>query len=134
MATGFRDSVQLLTAATAANGVPTLATHGQPLNDIRYADSGVLTVASTAGSVVMTVTIRLWGYEADSAEWFPLGVGPDATKGIINGGVALGETSADQIAHSEIVSNIQSIDRIYAEITAIGGTATAISCWLVART
>ena len=65
--------------------------------------------------------------------WHPLGTGTDAAKGIINGGVALGETGTNTIAHAEVVQGLRGLDRIYAEITAIGGTSTAISAWLVTR-
>lgn len=124
----------LLTAATATNGAPTLVTEGVSLSAAGVmGDRGRLYVYSTAGSVTMTVTIRLWGYSAVSATWHPLGTGADADKGKINAAVACGETSTDFIAHSEVVEGLESIERIYAEIAAIGGTATAISAALIAR-
>ena len=131
-------NIQLLTAATATNSAPTLSSDGFALSttaagvEIR-GDRGLILVKSTAGSGTMTVTIRLWGYSVSSASWSPLGFGADATKGIINGGVALGETGTDLIQHAEIANGLENLDRIYAEITAIGGTATAISAWIVAR-
>lgn len=124
---------QLLTAATAANSPPTAATDGISLNDLKYADEAVILVVSTAGSGAMDVTVRMWGYESTSAEWSPLGIGGDATKGFLNGGVAMGETTSDQIAHSEIIVGLSGLDRLYAEITAINGTSTAVSSWVSAR-
>jgi hypothetical protein len=77
----------------------------------------------------MTTTVKLWGYTVSSGVWKPLGTGADATKGTINGGAAIGETAgiSDVVRHSEIVSGLFNFDRVYAEIVAIGGTATAIT-------
>lgn len=133
MALGERNSIQLLTAATATNGVPTASSDGLELNSLKFPEDALLTLRSTAGSGTMTVNVRLWGYEADSAKWFPLGVGADSTKGTIDSGTDIAETSANQISHAEIISGLRHFDRIYAEITAITGTSTAISCWLIAR-
>ena len=132
--------LQLLTAATAANGAPSLITDGFALRPASSSstidiagDRGLLLLKSTAGSSTMSVTIRLWGYSAISASWLPLGVGGASTKGIINGGNACGETGTDAIAHAEVIGGLENLQRIYAEITNIGGTSTAISAWLVAR-
>ncbi len=95
-------------------------------------DEAVLEVWSTAGSGVMTVTGRLWGY-TEAAGWAPLGIGAGATKGIINGGATLDETSADKIAHKEVVSGLRDLERVYLELSAFGGAATAISARLVAN-
>lgn len=133
MATGERNSVQLLTAATATNSPPSGAAAGVETNDLKFATDGVISLRSTAGSGTMTVTCRLWGYEASAAVWFPLGNGTGAGKGFLNGGAAITETEADTIAHAQVVYGIGHIDRVYIEITAIGGTSTAISAWLTAR-
>ena len=63
--------VQLLNAATATNGAPSLSSHGfalqTPAASVNIAgDKGLLLVHSTAGSDTMAVTIRLWGYSAIS--------------------------------------------------------------------
>jgi hypothetical protein len=92
-----------------------------------------LLVWSTAGSGTMTVTLRLWGYSSVSGTWHPLGVGADSTKGIINAGSALGETGTNTIAHSEVVYGLKAFERVVCQVTAIGGTVTAISAALVAR-
>ena len=124
----------LLASATATNSPPTLASDGVSLatSAIR-GDRGLCLVQSTAGSGTMTVTIRLWGYSAVPAAWAPLGYGADATKGVINDGAALGETGTNLIQHAELIDGLENFDRLYAEITAIGGTSTAISCYLAAR-
>jgi hypothetical protein len=128
--------IQLLTAAEATTLAPALAADGFALDrgsDLRRADAALLLVKSTAGSDAMSVTIRLWGYSEYGAAWFPLGAGADASKGVINLESAMGETGTDSIRHSEIVSGLSVFDRLYAQVTAIGGTATAISAYLVAR-
>lgn len=132
--------ITLLSAVIATNSPPSGAAAGKPIHlnmdgqsvgeGMAFGDdAAVLLVRSTAGSGTMTVTIRMWGYA--SAVWFPLGTGADATKGTINDGVALGETSADLIRHMEIMQGLSGLERIYAEITAIGGTATAITVELL---
>jgi len=83
-------------------------------------ESGTFAVSGMSGAV--------------SGRWFPLGTSStDADKGKLNEGNAMGETAADQISHSEPVLNLHHLDRVYLEITAIGGTATAIDAWLTGR-
>src|SRR3990172_3725165 len=124
--------VQLLNAATATNGAPSLSSHGfalqTPAASVNIAgDKGLLLVHSTAGSDTMAVTIRLWGYLAISAAWHPLGPGGASTKEIINNGNSCPETGTDTVAHAEVVGGLENLQRLYAEITAITGTDTAIS-------
>ena len=131
--------LKLLTAATATNSPPSGATAGKALSRVGDegntwpgADRAMVLVASTAGSGTMTVTIKLWGYSPVSATWHPLGTNATAaTKGIINEGNSIGETGTDTIAHAEIVQGLSAFSRVYAEVTASGGTATAVSLWLV---
>ena len=129
------EQITLLTAAVATNSPPSGASAGVDVSGVfgsfTAIDWAVLQVRSTAGSATMTVAIRLWGYNALSAAWFPLGVGADATKGAINAGTTLGETAADTIRHTEPVYYVSAFDRVYAEITAIGGTSTAITVELI---
>lgn len=135
----------VLSGATAANGQPSGASAGVPCYDTNvYSETSVgacyqslpsrestVLVASTAGSGTMTVTIRLWGYNSATGEWFPLGTGADASKGVINAGAAIGEVKTDKILHAEPLLMAGHFDRLYAEITAIGGTATAVDVWLI---
>lgn len=121
--------ITLLSAATATNSAPSGATAGVALPHLT--DRALLFLRSTAGSGTMTVTCKLWGYNTLQATWFPLGVhATAATKGIINGGNAIAETGTDVIGHCEEVTSLRRIDRVYLEITAIGGTATAITAVL----
>ncbi len=91
-------------------------------------------LASTAGSATMTVTVKMWGRFRTSstvAYWAPLGThATAATKGILNEGNAIAETGTDSIRHAEVMEFIEGIERLYLEVTAIGGTNTAISAWL----
>ncbi len=123
--------IDLLTAATATTAVPSAATDGKAMPHMT--DVATLFVRSTAGSATMTVTLRLWGYHKYTNKWYPLGVGTAASKGIVNAGAAIAEDSslgADTLLHSEIVSGLHRIDRVYLQVTAIGGTSTAVSAVL----
>ena len=126
---GKHNNIQLLTAATAVNGVPSGATAGVVVN-LQGSDDALFALKSTAGSGVMTVTVRLWGYSRAAADWMPLGSGTGASKGILNAQTAIDETGTDLLRHLEVISGMRHVDRVYAEITAIGGTATAVSAWL----
>jgi hypothetical protein len=125
----------LLSAATAVNGEPALVTDGDDLGKMRNPNNVLVLVNSSAGSGVMTVTIRMWAYHAITGAWYALGTGADSTlTGIINDGNAIGENGvADNISHAEIISGLRGFSRIYAEITAIGGTATAIGVVVATR-
>ena len=130
-------NIQLLTARTTTNGAPSLATDGVALAAIATQKAGVprdllVLVASTAGSATMTVTLKLWGYSQVSAQWHPLGTSPtDANKGRLNEQNAIGETATDLIQHAELLVGAGYFERLYAEVVAIGGTATAVSVWIV---
>lgn len=132
---GYKRTVQLLAAATATNSPPSGASAGVPIGqDVLDGGApvyGGLFVASTAGSATMTVTLKLWAYIAAAAVWAPCGTGTAALRGVLNGGVAIDEIAADLIRHYETIGIPWAFDRMYLEITAIGGTDTAISAWLV---
>lgn len=141
MATGFigqtarHNLIRLVDAATATNSPPSGSSAGVDLSGIATTfdalEHTVIVVRSTAGSGTMTTTVRLWGYESIGGNWTPMGPGADATKGTINAGSAMGETQSDQIDHSETLDWFGPFDRVYAEITAIGGTSTAITVELL---
>ncbi len=139
--------LQLLTAATATNSAPTTAAAGSSLHlgsnpgrpnegfSLSTLDDCVLLMKSTAGSGTMTVTLKLWGYCASpTAAWHPLGTHTvDASRGLLNEATAIGEVTADALSFSQVITGLRHFDRVYLEITAIGGTSTAVSAWLVAR-
>lgn len=129
-------ATKLLDQVTATNGAPSAATAGVAMKDFNrpYVASreASVVVVSTAGSGTMTVTIKMWGYLAAASRWVPLGKNSTAaTKGILNDGNAIAETGTDSIGHAEPLLFAGHFDRIYAEVTAIGGTDTAITVWLV---
>lgn len=129
-------NLKILTAATATNSAPTLATDGFDLRTFAPAagDDFVLALKSTAGSGTMTVTIKIWLYNAVAARWMPAGTdATDADRGKMNEGNAIGEVTTDLLQHTERIEGLRHFDRIYAEITAIGGTATAVDLWLLGR-
>lgn len=128
---GFNHTIELLASATATNSPPSGATAGLDVGDLylngEKPDVVSLLIFSTAGSDAMTVTCRIWGYNAAATTWFPLGVGTAAGKGVLNGGAAIAETEADKIAHAEPLDLPLHFTRLYLEITAIGGTSTAVT-------
>lgn len=124
-------TLRLVEGATAGNSPPSGASAGQSLDNRVYGppypQEVVVAVYSTAGSVTMTATVRLWGYLPVPGVWVPIGAGADATKGTINLQSAIGETGTDTIRHAELLRGLFIFSRVYAEITAIGGTSTAIN-------
>lgn len=76
-------------------------------------------VQSTAGSGVMTATLKLWGFNAELGRWFDLG--------LMNGGSPIEESKADTLSWSQAVASPNAFTRLYVEIVgALGGAATAI--------
>lgn len=137
MATGFiaqatkYNLYRLIDATTATTAVPSAIDDGIDISGLfgtfTKIDNCVAEVWSSAGSVTMTGTFRLWGYNAITAKWFPTGTGTGAAKGTINAGAAIDETGTDLIRHAEPVYLLSCFDRVYAQCTAIGGTATALT-------
>ena len=130
--------ITLVTGVTAANGAPTLATQGQHLrrgdpNNTGFGELDLVNdqiravVTSSAGSGTMTVDVTLWGYIPT------LGSGKWVTATKLNGGTSIPEQAADIIAYSERVLGLSQFTRVYAEVTAIAGTATAVGIYLVSR-
>lgn len=132
--------VEVLASATATNSPPSGAAAGVDMNLFRrFGDlpgDVMAKIVSTAGSAVMTVSIRVWGY--DGTRWTPypigvIGTGTDATRGMLNSGVAIGEAGADVLRYTEIIPYFPFFTRVYFEITAIGGTSTAVTGFIVVR-
>jgi hypothetical protein len=141
--------IRLLSGITATNSPPSDVTHGFPLRGAspgidgsywRGQDEGLIVVRSTAGSGTMTVEIRIWGlvsFEIDGSKvefWVPHGsASTDADRGVLNQGNAIGEqaSSADVLRHAEIIAGLSAYRRIAAEVVAIGGTGTAVDCFLL---
>ncbi len=138
-------TICVLKGRTTTNSPPTAATDGVPCypdqNDLynctganfpgRASREAVLFVHNSAGSGTVTATVRLWGYLTMSGQWYPIGAGADATKGTINAGVALGESGvSDKINHCEPFYLMGMFDRLYAEVTVISGTSTAVDVYV----
>lgn len=97
-------------------------------------DKMAVIARSTAGSGVMTMTLKMWGFRADVGAWVPFGSSTtDANRGLLNAATAIGELAApaDQLLYSDVIDGMWSFERAYLEVVAIGGVATAISAWLV---
>lgn len=126
---------ELMASTTAATVAPTLSTDGLSLNDVRGRIGTVpeflrCAVKSTAGSGVMTVTVQVW-LRLGALGWVvarPFNAASTAPQTP----VAIAETSTDSIAYSEVVDIPGSADRIYMQVTAIAGTATAVTGYALA--
>lgn len=142
-------SLLLLDGVTAVNGKPSTAAHGKALRRTSkdnadegfsdFVDRMAALVWSSAGSGAMDVEIRMWVYlrsytkrgeKVAVGKWFPIGVGADSSKGTINMEGVIGETDTDSITHCEVIDNLMMYDRVYAEVVAINGTATAVNLLL----
>jgi hypothetical protein len=125
-------TIEMLASATAANGIPSGASAGIETNLLRVRgkvlDKIRCGVASTAGSGTMTVTLRVWGRAG--AVWFRL-KDLNASSAAPHTAVAIPETSADSIQYTEEVSGVSGCDRLYLEIVAIAGTATAVTGYAI---
>jgi hypothetical protein len=138
-------AIEILASVTAANSPPASLTAGVAVDQIASAFGGIvpddltLLLVSTAGSATMSCSGRLWmkfgtlGSLTSIGAWAPAGVGTGAAKGLINAGASIDETGTDMLRHAEPVSLVAHAERIYLEITAIGGTSTAVRAFLVGR-
>jgi hypothetical protein len=123
--------VELLASVTAANGIPS-GTAGISTNDLRV--KGKIPprirvgVRSTAGSGTMTVTLRVW--QRSGTIWFRA-KDLNASSAAPHTAVAIAETSADAIQYSEDVDVIAGADRLFLEVVAIAGTATAVTGYAI---
>jgi hypothetical protein len=126
--------LQLLDAVDAANDPPASASAGVEI-PAGFPTEALVVAKSTAGEDTMTTTLKLWGYVGGDVDaWAPLGTGSTAAdRGKLNGGAAIGEVGSDLIRHAERIVGLRNFDRVYLEVTDIGGTDTEISAWLVTR-
>lgn len=127
--------VELLASTTATNSPPATAGAGIDCNLLRafgQMPSRIgIQLVSTAGSGTMSCSAKLWSRV--NAVWTPVGAGADATKGMLNAAVSIGETEADKLQHFEPLDMPGFCQRLYLEITAIAGTSTAVKAFLVWR-
>lgn len=136
---GDWQTIEVLASRTSTNGTPiasasagiSFATFATAFDvETRGMPSDLsLICVSTAGSDTMTVTL---------AHWMRAGTLASLTNGcwvktLVNGGAAITEATTDRICFAEPVSLLGHFDRYYVEVTAIGGTATAVTCFLRGR-
>jgi len=132
--------IELLSSRDATNAAPSGASVGVEVQGLTIGgnipDHCSCLVLSSGGSGTMSCSIKLFGYVADSsiADWFPLGVASaDSDRGLLNQGNSIGESEANKIRFSEQLNYIGHFDRVYAQVTALGGSSTAISVYLVSE-
>lgn len=138
---GNVNTIQLIAGALAANtvGVAAVTISEAPAVTEYYdlaayrakvgwaPDTATIVIRSTAGTDVLAVQpCRVMVADSASLVGGPLGVGADATKGMLNNGAALGETSANAIYHREVISGLAAADGIQVQLGVISGTDTAI--------
>lgn len=133
---GAKRSVCLLAAATAANGVPALATAGVPAypTAAMYGAStgafyggeaperSTLNVHTTGGSTP-SATFRLWGYSIAAATWY-------VVKAINAGAAVTAPAGVTDQRYSEVLTDLGHFDRLYLEILTVSGAGTGIEAWL----
>lgn len=121
-------AIELLASVTATNGVPSTSTDGIDMNLLRVGGAIPSTVRvgikSTAGSGTMTVAARVWLYFGSTLGWM---VGKT-----LNGGSNIAETGSDTIGYSEEVTTAYGATRMFLEVTAIAGTSTAVTGYVIA--
>jgi len=120
--------VTVLSGVLTANGAPVDATSGValPTPDRQRTDRGMLLLNGT-NTGVGSLTGKLWVYNAGAALWYPAGTDPTSSlKGVINGGIALGETTSDVIRHTEEVRALLFFTRVFFEIVAAANLATLV--------
>lgn len=122
-------TITLVTGATGTNGPPsslTDATLGVAIP--QSCDKGTALVWNTAGSGTITVGVRMWGYYYGVNRWLIVpGSRGVATNGGLFDGNVFGEAGSDIIAYAEVLENITGCSRLYAELTFVGGTSTAVT-------
>lgn len=134
--------IRILDAATATTSVPVYASDGVDVGailDSVYGTKGWpsmcgVAVRTTAGSATMTATLKLWvGYlfSASSGIYLAASPGSAALAGVLNGGSAFDEHATDNINRMDYIS-FPRLGRKYAvQVTAIGGTSTAVTVDLI---
>jgi hypothetical protein len=144
-ASGATFVIRLLDAATATNSPPaTYAGAGIDIGTIldqRYGAMGWpsscgLLVTTSAGSATIAATVKLWagvlGVGASGAGvYVSASPGTSTLSGVLNGGASFDEHATDIIHRLDIIQLPRLAQKMYAEVTAISGTNTAVCCDLV---
>lgn len=126
-------AVPTAAGADTSDGVPTYPTNKISADDghcftANPALSSTLLVKATVNAgQTLAGTLTLWGYHAPSDRWYeiPLNGGTGVTP------VALAETETDLISYRERILDLGHFDRLYLQLTGIGGTGASFEAWLV---
>lgn len=131
--------VRVLDAATATNSPPSsYAAAGVDISAILdniYGKKGWpshcgVVVRTTAGSGTLTATLKLWigyRYSTSAGEYVAASPGTSTLAGVLNGGAAFDEHATDIIHRADVVQYPRLGRKHYVEVTAIGGTGTAVT-------
>jgi hypothetical protein len=105
----------------------------------RIPEDVMLVLASRSGSGTLSGSWRLWegfgtlaGRHATGL-WCPADIGPDATKGIINAGSAIGESLSDKVRHCERINVTAAALSVALQGTGIVGTSPVFDAWITGR-
>lgn len=135
-------SANMAAPSLATDGVPgytsNLSGSGTPTADAgvnyvgRPSREATIAIKGTAAGGTIAATFRLWGYVANlgGGTWVPLGTGSDSTKGTLNNGASMGATAANTVLHAEPVYLAGHFDRLYLQLTGIGGTTPSFDAWI----
>lgn len=134
-----RNTIELLSAASATNSAPSAATDGF---DLKYwaADDATIVVDCSAASGTRSFSGIVWLYYEGGQDnnsiggvWCPAGTSDTfANRGMLNEGNALSDTA--DFTHAERIIGLRDATRIYLEVDATpGGTSPSVDAWLVRR-
>lgn len=118
MGSGSWGATVLTGAGATTSAVPSLTSTSIGVELPYMTDQATVLLRSVRGSGTMTADIRLWGWSKATLRWYNLGQ--------INSGTPVGELSTDAIAHAEPIVGLRRFTKLYAEIEALGGTATEV--------
>ena len=135
-------SICLMTGQTAAMvapvglvGVPNYPSKGYLAGDdgacfaVRSAEESTLQLRSTAGSGTMSATIVLWGYLAaansGAGAWYPV----SDFANVASMALVQGSLVPTQLFLTDRFANLGHYDRLYCQLVAVAGTATAMEVW-----
>lgn len=120
--------LNILNAATAANGAPSLATHGVAL-PVNYRSENItmrFRHKTTAGNDARTFSIKIWGYCPGEIDSNGDSISNTAGWCDLEESYILASVSADGSIAKRFVG-FTAFSRLYAELTAVTGTGTAVS-------
>ena len=120
--------LNILNGATAANGAPTLSTDGVTV-PVNFRNENVTVKfrhSTTAGNDARTFTAKIWGYCPGELDSSGAAIAETAGWCDTEETYSLASVSADGSIAKRFVG-FTAFSRLYAEITAISGTGTAVS-------